>query len=340
MIAGLLVLLVAAPARADLTGFIGANTTPANRQVRGVALGFGLLVVGFELEYSDTTESTDTFAQAPALGGPGFKRFRPVVIANGAMRRLNNGEIAKNPQYADFSLDQSQLGMEDFYDRMDDVMSPSPLDPTRAMKEAITSLEEQVKVRVTSVENGRNFQNSKRGEATMPDGPAIFETSGAWEDFSTPSRDLRLLIATDVVLGFPDRVARRPERSAMPKDKSVAEVKAELQRVLASELAARKGVPLYTIGLGSPDPARDLELTELLVDDVVFVDDAVRFQVKLSARGFQGQKLKVQLKEREPGSNDPKADLREVLAGEQTRGRIRTRPENATAVLPAVRPLA
>src|SRR6516162_3065673 len=96
------------------------------------------------------------FAQDPALGGPGFKRFRPVVVANGAMRRLANAEIAKNPQYADFSLAQSQLGVEDFYDRMDDVMSPSPLDPTRAMKEAITSLEEQVKVRVTSVENGRN----------------------------------------------------------------------------------------------------------------------------------------------------------------------------------------
>jgi hypothetical protein len=51
---------------------------------------------------------------------------------------------------------------------------------------------------------------------------------------------LRLLIAIDVVLGFPDRVARRPERYAMPRDKSVAEVKAELQRVLASELATRK----------------------------------------------------------------------------------------------------
>src|SRR6266480_5009261 len=123
---------------------------------------------------------------------------------------------------------------------MDDVMSPSPLDPTRTMEEAITSLEEQAKVRVTSVENGRKFQNSKHGEATMPDGPAIFETSGAWEDFSTPSRDLRLLIAMDVVLGFPDRVARRPERYAMPKDKSVAEVKAELQNMLASELATRK----------------------------------------------------------------------------------------------------
>jgi hypothetical protein len=42
------------------------------------------------------------------------------------------------------------------------------------------------------------------------------------------------------VLGFPDRVARRPDRYAMPKDKSVAAVKTELQGVLASELATRK----------------------------------------------------------------------------------------------------
>src|SRR5205814_4546777 len=39
-------------------------------------------------------------------------------------------------------------------------------------------------------------------------------------------------------------------------------------------------------------------------------------------------------------ADDPKADLREVLAGEETRGRICARPEYATAVLPAVRPLA
>jgi uncharacterized membrane protein len=76
----------------------------------------------------------------------------------------------------------------------------------------------------------------------------------------------------------------------------------------AAELASRKGVPLFTVGLGSPEPARDLELTELLVDDVVFVDDAVRFQAKLSAKGFQGQKVVVRLKEREPDSTDPKSD--------------------------------
>jgi hypothetical protein len=181
------------------------------------------------------------FAQDPALGGPGFKRFRPIMRdKNGVLRRLTNAEIAKDPQYGDFSLDQAKLGIEDFYDRMDDVMSPSPLDPLRAMKEAITSLEEQVKTRVTSVENGRKYQSSGRGDAEMPDGATIFETTGAWEDFATPSRDLRLLIAMDVVRGFPERVARRPERYAMPSGKSVTDVKAELESVLASELAARK----------------------------------------------------------------------------------------------------
>src|SRR6185503_998079 len=111
------------------------------------------------------------FAQDPALGGPGFKRFRPIVAdKNGVLRRLTNDEIAKSPEYTDFSLDQSKLGVEDFYDRMDDVMSPAPLDPLRAMKEAITALEEQVNTRVTSVENGRKYQVGGGGEVAMPDG--------------------------------------------------------------------------------------------------------------------------------------------------------------------------
>jgi opacity protein-like surface antigen len=57
--------LVAAPARADLTGFLGATTTPANRQVRGVAVGIGLLVLGFEFEYAATTG--DPAVLAPSL---------------------------------------------------------------------------------------------------------------------------------------------------------------------------------------------------------------------------------------------------------------------------------
>ena len=74
----------------------------------------------------------------------------------------------------------------------------------------------------------------------------------------------------------------------------------------AAALAAQKGVPIFAVGLGSAEPARDIELTELLVDDVVFVDDTVRFQAKLLARGFEGEKVVVRLKELEPGSRDPK----------------------------------
>ena len=54
-----------APSSADITAFIGVSPTPENRAVRGVALGFGLLVVGFEFEYSNAVE--DTVEALPAL---------------------------------------------------------------------------------------------------------------------------------------------------------------------------------------------------------------------------------------------------------------------------------
>jgi hypothetical protein len=191
------------------------------------------------------------FAHEPSLGTPGFKHFRPIVREkNGPSRRLNNAEIAKHPQYGDYSTEQSQISVEEFYDRMDDVMSPDPLDPVRAMTDAITSLHEQIKIRVTSVENGRKWQGKATGDATMPDGAAIFATTGAWEDFSTPARDFRLLIAIDVVRGFPDRFARRSDRYAIPAGKSVADMKSELQNMLNAELDSRKIT--YTRTDGSP----------------------------------------------------------------------------------------
>lgn len=60
-----LLAVTAAPARADITAFLGANTTPANRQVRGAAVGFGLLVVAVEIEYAYTPD--DLTAAAPSL---------------------------------------------------------------------------------------------------------------------------------------------------------------------------------------------------------------------------------------------------------------------------------
>jgi len=79
-LAGTLLLAAAAPARADLTGFLGANMTPANRQVLGGAVGFGLLVIGGEFEYAYTPD--DPAARAPSLktGTGNFLLQTPVPI--------------------------------------------------------------------------------------------------------------------------------------------------------------------------------------------------------------------------------------------------------------------
>jgi len=219
------------------------------------------------------------FTQDAAFGGAGFKHFRPIVrTKDGGLRRMTNAEITRDPEYGDFSLEQSKMSIDDFYDRMDDVQSPAPLDPFRALKEAIIALDEQVKARVTSVENGRKYLNSGKGEASMPEGPAIFETTGAWEDFATPSRDLRLLIAIDVVRGFPDRVARKPERYAMPKDKSAADVKAEMDRMLASELASRKFSYLRSDGSSWALAVKDVVDRAPLLEMAYNVNDCVELR--------------------------------------------------------------
>jgi hypothetical protein len=61
----LLLLLGASPALADVTGFVGLTTTPSSRPVSGLALGAGLLIVGFEFEYAHTRSEADE--AAPSL---------------------------------------------------------------------------------------------------------------------------------------------------------------------------------------------------------------------------------------------------------------------------------
>jgi hypothetical protein len=180
------------------------------------------------------------FAVDPALGSAGFKRFRPLIMDHGKVTALSNAAIAAAPFYGDFALDQYASGTTGFYDRMDDVLSPSPLDPATAMLERVQALEEQVRARVLSVQNGqKHFAGGHGSRIAMPKGSTIFETDGDWEDFSTPSRDLRLLIAIDLVQGFPALVVRRPARFAMPAGKSVADLKGELDALLDAELHKR-----------------------------------------------------------------------------------------------------
>lgn len=49
----------ARPADADITAFLGISPTPETHTAKGFAVGFGVLVVGFEFEYSSLSESED-----------------------------------------------------------------------------------------------------------------------------------------------------------------------------------------------------------------------------------------------------------------------------------------
>ena len=60
-----LFLAVANQASADITAFIGADTTPSSRPAAGIAVGFSLVIVGFEFEYSST--ASDVGSNAPSL---------------------------------------------------------------------------------------------------------------------------------------------------------------------------------------------------------------------------------------------------------------------------------
>ena len=49
-------------------------------------------------------------------------------------------------------------------------------------------------------------------------------------------------------------------------------------------------MPLFFVGLGSDRPLRELKLSDLLVDDVVFVDDLVHFRFKLTGTRLRARR--------------------------------------------------
>ena len=65
LLAVFLLLTLSTPAFADATLFLGSTMTPSNRAAKGVAIGVGLLVVGFEFEFADTGETP--LEAAPSL---------------------------------------------------------------------------------------------------------------------------------------------------------------------------------------------------------------------------------------------------------------------------------
>jgi len=180
----------------------------------------------------------------PALGGSGFKAFRPLTVkyedGGQIIESLTDAQIAKHPDYGDMSRAQAKLDANKFYDTMDRIITPSVRDPIVAQEEMVRALSEAARVRVTSVNNAEAFFHEHSDAVIpMPEGADIFDASGPWEDFSTPSRDLRLLIAMDVVNHFDDKVARQPDSFGVTLGKPMDDLRERLakerRRLLASD---------------------------------------------------------------------------------------------------------
>ena len=178
------------------------------------------------------------FVTDGVVGEPGFKAFRPIVLEAGRPRLLSNRELAAPAGRVPFSLEQEGMAGEAFYAAMERLINPEPLDAVEALEDLFRALHEQLLVRVGSVANGEAYMRSHPGAVIpMPSGPGVFLTLGPWEDFSTPNRDLRLLIAIDTILEFPDKAAAHPESFEMPGTRGSDEVRRELLSLLRKRAA-------------------------------------------------------------------------------------------------------
>ena len=159
-------------------------------------------------------EGTFLFANDVKSAGPGFKAFRPLARgADGSWSRSRTRRSVARPirRTRSTPTNRRRCSADGFYARMGKLINPSGLDAEKAYRETLDALVEQLTVRVGSVDNGEKYQKEKGAGQTipMPDGAKIFETTGPWEDYATPSRDMRLLIAMNVLL-----VAARADRQA------------------------------------------------------------------------------------------------------------------------------
>ncbi len=179
------------------------------------------------------------FTTTGVIGEPGFKAFRPIIRKDGQSILINNRDISADSGLTGFSLQQKGLTGDSFYHAMERNINPKPLDPETALIDLIQALYEQLLVRITSVNVGENYMKSHPGTLVpMPSSAAgVFQTGGQWEDFSTPNRDLRLLIAMDAVLDFPDKVVRSPEDFRMSILQSPEKVKKNLHALLSRKLS-------------------------------------------------------------------------------------------------------
>ena len=206
-------------------------------------------------------EGSFLFDPDTRLVGAGFKAFRPMVKKEKSKakakkeknnqeereetaedwRPLNNEELTtKRMGPLAWNKQQYKGTRQDFYDVMNALSSPRPIEIKAQLSALADALHESARRRVLSVDNGEGWmKNHPRKKMRMPSGYSIFETSGPWEDFATPSRDMRLLIAIDTVLDLPQALKRNPQRFGMTTQEAqekLPQVQTDLKQALQARV--------------------------------------------------------------------------------------------------------
>ena len=196
-------------------------------------------------------EGNFLFAVNPNAG-PGFKAYRAPIAGGGKRGWVTPTNAALDQQYGfpPYSTEQADLTPGEFYASMERLINPRGLDPAETYEATLDALMEQLETRVRSVANGEEYMRAHPGTLIpMPRGPAIFETVGPWEDFATPSRDMRLLIALRVLADLPERIRRHPELYLL-KGKSAAAAAEHIEQLHARRSLER--FVTYTRSDGTP----------------------------------------------------------------------------------------
>ena len=179
------------------------------------------------------------FNTSGVIGEPGFKAFRPIQLHKGEPSFIHNKVLTESEGFIPYSLQQRKMKSEAFYHIMERLINPKPLDPKAALLDLIEALHEQLLVRVTSVENGEAYLKAHPGTIIpMPSSAVgIFQAGGQWEDFSTPNRDLRLLIAMDAIMDFPETVVHSPEDYDISRLTTSEQVNKKLKSILEEKIS-------------------------------------------------------------------------------------------------------
>ncbi len=202
---------------------------------------------------------TFLFDPDTSAGGAGFKAFRPRQVLEqplavelkpkegepatvervGLLEDVENAELKRSRRYVPLSLQQYEGSADDFYEQMEALINPRPLEPRTVLLSLLDAFAESVARRVKSIDNAEKWWAEHPDDVVvMPEGDGIFLSSGPWEDFSTPSRDLRLLISIDTVTGFDERVRAAPQRFGIAAAELEPRLK-ELRALRDAELGKR-----------------------------------------------------------------------------------------------------